>query len=73
VLEESIVVVDFDVHNDGVGHCETTKHMFTPQHEVARIEGDEAKLVHVAMQDGLPPLQEVNQNWVEGGAHVEVE
>ncbi len=22
------------------------------------------------MQDGLPPLQEVNYNWVQGGAHV---
>ncbi len=56
VFEESIAVVDLDVHNDGVGHCETTKHLFTPQHEVAKVEGDEAELAHVAMQDGLPPL-----------------
>jgi hypothetical protein len=25
VLEKSIVVVDLDVHNDVVGHCETIK------------------------------------------------
>jgi len=37
VLEESIVVVDIDVHNDGVGHCGTTKQVFTPQNEVARV------------------------------------
>ncbi len=73
MLEESIVVVDLDVHDAGVEHCETTKHMFTPQHEVVRVEGDEVELAHVAMQDGLPPLQEVNQNWVEGRAHVKVD
>jgi len=59
-LEESIVVVDLDVHNNGIRHCETTKQMFTPQHEVARVEGDEAQLVHVTMQNKLLPLQEVN-------------
>lgn len=47
--------------------------MFTPQHEVIRVESDEVRLLHVAMQDGRPPLQEVNQNWVEGGAHVIVD
>jgi hypothetical protein len=47
--------------------------VFTPQHEVAKVEGDEAQLAHVAMQDGLPPLQEVIQNWVEGGANVVVD
>ncbi len=56
MLEESIVVADLDVHNDAIGHCQTTKQVFTPQHEVVKVEGDEAQLVHVAMQDGLPPL-----------------
>jgi hypothetical protein len=60
VLEESIVVVDVDVHNDGVGHCGTTKQVFTPQNEVARVKGDEAQLANVAMQNGLFPLQEIN-------------
>jgi hypothetical protein len=64
MLEKSIVVVDLDVHNDAVGHCETTEQVFTPQHEVVRVEGDEAQLPHVVMQDGLLPLQEVNQSWV---------
>jgi hypothetical protein len=68
VLKESIVVIDLDVHNDEVRHCETTKQVFTPQHEVTKVEGDEAQLAYVAMQDGLPPLQEVIQNSVEGGA-----
>ncbi len=56
MLEESIVVVDIDVHNDVIGHYEIIEQMFTPQHEVAKVEGDEAQIVHVAMQDGLPPL-----------------
>jgi hypothetical protein len=30
MLEESIVVDGLDVHNDAIGHYETTKQMFTP-------------------------------------------
>jgi hypothetical protein len=56
VFEECIVVANLVVHNDGVGHCETTKQMFTPQHEVVRVKGDEAQLANVAMQNGLFPF-----------------
>jgi hypothetical protein len=34
----------------------TTKQMLTPQHEVARVKGDEAQLANVAMENGLLPL-----------------
>jgi hypothetical protein len=48
MFEESIVMADLDVHNDAIRHCEIEKQVFTPQHEVARVEGDEAQFDHVA-------------------------